>query len=143
MAQPGESVSSSSNRFTAFMRGFQNHRINDESLDDFFYWRQDDNNKAVFDSIEAGSYGDCTYAEITEKLEKISRNNKACSTRMSDTGRNTFAMQATHNLATDKIREEMYQIMIELGLVLKHATGGAEKVNVVNYLTKPPAPAYE
>ena len=26
----------------------------------------------------------------------------------------------------------------DLGLVLKHVTSGAEKVNVVNYLTKPP-----
>ena len=26
----------------------------------------------------------------------------------------------------------------ELGLVLKHVTRGAEKVNVVNYLSKPP-----
>ena len=29
----------------------------------------------------------------------------------------------------------------ELGLVLKHVTRGAEKVNPVNYLTKPPPPA--
>ena len=28
----------------------------------------------------------------------------------------------------------------ELGLVLKHITGGAEKINAVNYLPKPPPP---
>ena len=29
----------------------------------------------------------------------------------------------------------------KFGLVLKHITGGVEKVNAVNYLTKPPPPA--
>ena len=29
----------------------------------------------------------------------------------------------------------------ELGLILKHVTGGIKKVNVVNYCTKPPLPA--
>ena len=38
---------------------------------------QDANNKAVLDTIVGGSYGECTYAEIVEKLEKISQNNKA------------------------------------------------------------------
>ena len=33
----------------------------------------------------------------------------------------------------------MDQIIIDLGLVLKHVTEGAEKVNVVKYLDKPPA----
>ena len=31
----------------------------------------------------------------------------------------------------------------ELGLVLEHVSGGADKVNTVNYLTKPPPPADE
>ena len=33
--------------------------------------------KPVLDMIEGRSYGECPYAEIAEKLEKISRNNKA------------------------------------------------------------------
>ena len=43
-------------------------------------------------------------------------------------------MQSTHNPATDEIREEMVQMRTELGLVLKHVTWGAEKINAVNYL---------
>ena len=63
--------------------------------------------KAMLDTIEGRSCGECPYAEIAEKLEKISWNNKACSTRKSDTGRKTFAVQSTHNPATEEIREEM------------------------------------
>ena len=57
---------------------------------------------------------------------------------MFDTGRNTFAVQSTHNPATDDIREEMAHMRTELGLVLKHVTRGAEKINVFNNLSKPP-----
>ena len=90
------------------------------------------------DTIAGGSYGECPYAKIAEKLEKISRNNKAWITRKSDTGRNTFAVQSTHNSTTNEIGEEMTQMRTELGLVLKHVTGGAEKINAVNYMSKPP-----
>ena len=92
----------------------------------------------MFDTIAGGSYGDCPYAEIAKKLEKISRNNKAWITWKSDNGKNSFTVQSTHNLATDEIREEMALMRYELGLVLKHVTGGVEKINVANYLSKPP-----
>ena len=57
---------------------------------------------------------------------------------MSDIARNTFNIQATNNLATDEIHEEMAQMRIERGLVLKRVDEGAEKVNALNYLMRPP-----
>ena len=121
------------------MKSITNHRIDDESLKEYFYRGHDDNNKAVLDTIAGGSYGECPYAEIAKKLEIIFRNNKALGTRKRDTGRNTFAVQSTHNPATNEIREDMAQMRTELGLVLKHVTRGAEKINAVNYLSKPPS----
>ena len=97
----------------------------------------------VLDTIACGSYGECTYAEIAQKLENISRNNKAWSYRKSDTRRNTFVEQATQNDSTYEIRERMTQMNTELGSLLKHVTRGAEKVNVVNYFAKPTPPADE
>ena len=92
----------------------------------------------MFDTIAGGSYGECPYAEIAEKLEKMSRNNKAWSIRKSDTRTKNFAVQSAHNLVADDLLEEMDQMITELGLLLKHVTGGAEKLNAVNYLSKPP-----
>lgn len=71
--------------FTAFISGVPNHFIDDDSLNEYFCKGQDDKNKAVLDSIVCGSYEDCTYAEIVEMFETISRNNKALSTRKSKT----------------------------------------------------------
>ena len=77
VALPGDSVSSFWDRFTSFFRSVPNHRRDDESLKEYFYRVQDDNNKMVLDIIARGSYGECPYAKIAEKLEKISWNNKA------------------------------------------------------------------
>ena len=52
-------------------------------------------------------------------------------------------MQATHNPAAYEIREDMAQMRTNLGLVLKHVTGVAKKVNAERYLTKPPPPVDE
>ena len=38
VALPGESVSSSWDRFTSFLRSVPNHHIDDESLKEYFYW---------------------------------------------------------------------------------------------------------
>ena len=77
MVLPGESVSSSWDKFTSFLRSVPNHRIDNESLKEYFHRGKDENNKAMLDNTSSGSYGECTYAEIAEKLEKMSRNNKA------------------------------------------------------------------
>ena len=61
VALPGELVSSSWDRFTSFLRSVPNHRIDNESLKEYFYQGQDDNNnnnKAVLDTIVGGSYGE-------------------------------------------------------------------------------------
>ena len=66
VALPGESVNSSWDSFSSFLRSVPNHRINDDSLKEYFYRGQDHNNKAVLDTITGGSYGECPYVEIAE-----------------------------------------------------------------------------
>ena len=50
----------------------------------YFYRGQDDNGKAVLDTIARGSYGKCTFEEIDDKLEKFFQNNKLWITQKSD-----------------------------------------------------------
>ena len=56
----------------------------------------------------------------------------AWSTRNSYTGKNTFAVEATHNPIAYESKE-MAQMRTKLGLVLKHVTRDANKVNAMNY----------
>lgn len=49
----------------------------------------------------------CTYADIEEKLKKISLHNKAWSSTKSNNGRNTIVIQDTNNLTTDEMHEEL------------------------------------
>ena len=81
----------------------------------YFYWGQYYNNKAVLYTIAGSFFCECSYEEIAEKFDRISRKNKAWSSKKSDTGRITFAVQATHNSVVDDIREEMAQMRTELG----------------------------
>ena len=71
VALPGELVSSSLDRFTSFLTSVPNHRIDDDSLKEYFDRGQDDNIKVVLDTIACGSYGQCPYDEIAEKIREI------------------------------------------------------------------------
>lgn len=82
-----------------FMRGIRNHHIDDEPPKDYYDRVHNDNNNAVLDTITGGYYDECTYVDIGEKLEKISRKTKAWST--------TFTVKATQNSTTDEICENM------------------------------------
>ena len=55
------------------MIGVPYNHIDNDSLKEYFYRGQDNNLKTMLDIIGGGSYGECIYAEIAEKLEKISK----------------------------------------------------------------------
>ena len=76
-------------------------------------------------------------------MENISRNNNAWGIRKSDIGRNTFVVKDANNPTTKEMHEEVSKIRTDLGLVLEHVSRGAKKINMVNYLTKPPSPLDE
>lgn len=83
-------MSSSFDRFTAYVGGVPKHYIVAELLKENFYWGKDYNNKVVLDTMAGGSYRECMCVEIVDKLQKISLYNNSGSTRKSDTGRNTL-----------------------------------------------------
>lgn len=99
-------MTNSRGKFTIFIRSVPKQRIDYESLNEYFYRNQDDNGKDMLDTIAGGLYGECTFQEIVEKVERISQNNKAWSTQRLKTGKNTFEVQATRTQSTD-IGEEM------------------------------------
>ena len=73
VAFPGESIISSRDTLTSFVRSVPNQHIDDESLKEYLYRGQDDKNKAVLDTSAGCSYGECLNAQNAEKLEKISQ----------------------------------------------------------------------
>ena len=125
---PSELVNSYWGKFIALIRDVPHHRIDDESLKEYFYKGQDENKKEVLDTTANGSDGECTYSEIAEKLDNISCINKSWSTKKSDTRKNTFVVKATKNLDADEIRELTAQMKTELSLVLMHVRGGTKMV---------------
>ena len=50
VAFPGESIISSRDRLTSFVRSVPNQHIDDESLKEYLYRGKDDKNKAVLDT---------------------------------------------------------------------------------------------
>ncbi|XP_015073758.1 uncharacterized protein LOC107017956 [Solanum pennellii] len=93
---------------------------------------QDDKNKAVLDTIVGGSYEDCTSAEIAEKLDKISRNNKARSTRkwrsVLATGRALVDIQKGHTKFSLNNEEETFNIIRSM----KHS-GEIQMTSAITY----------
>ena len=113
IAQPREFVNCFWGIFIAFMRGVPNRRINDELLKEYFYQGLDDNGKVVLDTITEGSYRECSWDLITEKMEKISHKNKAWSNKKLDTKSNTFVVQDSNNPVKDESHEKMAQMRTE------------------------------
>uniref|UniRef100_M1DIJ0 Integrase core domain containing protein n=1 Tax=Solanum tuberosum TaxID=4113 RepID=M1DIJ0_SOLTU len=74
-----------------------------------------DNYRVDFDVV--GSAG---AIEIVGKLEKISKNDKAWSTKTLATTKSMFSIQATPNYSNNDISEEMTTLRTEVSLVLKH-----------------------
>lgn len=108
-------MSNSWDMFIVFVRSIPNHRKDDESLKEYFYKGWDDNGKAMLDNIPGGSYGECIFEEIIEKLEKISRNNKHC-TLESQTLVEAISIQVAPSQSNDDSQEDMTQVSTYLGL---------------------------
>ena len=93
-------------------------------------------------TIVGCSYGECPYAEIAEKLEKIYHSNKVWCSRKSNTG----AIPSQCNPLTTQPQMRFVKDgsdRTEFKFVLKYITGGTKKINAVNYLSKPPPPNYK
>ncbi|KAK4708716.1 hypothetical protein R3W88_029641 [Solanum pinnatisectum] len=100
----GKSVSSSWDRFTGFMRSVPNHRIDDELLKKYFYKWQDDNGKAVLDTIARGSYGEQGVFELAFKVPTriISAKVKETRTRTMET---TTKMMKRFDVTDENVKE--------------------------------------
>lgn len=94
---PGELVSGSWDILKSFMWSVPNYHIDDESLNEYFDIRRYDNWNTILDTIVWGYYGGNTFQVIAEKLEKISKNNKALGTRSLAAAKSTFSIQAKQN----------------------------------------------
>ena len=123
VALPGESVCSSWDRFTAFVKGIPNRYTDDKSLKYYFYKVEDVNNKVVLDILLVAPMG-YTRTLISYKSWRTYRttiNPGALESKI--LGKKTFAVQATNNKTAYKRREELVQMRTELGLVIKHVSG--------------------
>lgn len=72
---PGESISATWEQFVKYLRSVPGHIISHDSLVQIFYQELDDKSKVVANTIIRGSFLDCTFAEITYKMERVAKTN--------------------------------------------------------------------
>lgn len=116
MSLPGESISSSWDRFNAFIRSVLNHHIDNDSLK-VFLQGQDEKSKSVLETISRARM-EISHLSKSQRCQR--RSPKTINLREYLQGNNyTFAVQATSNQSRDNLHEEMGHMETELGLVLR------------------------